>query len=117
MQAIYISHLHADHQLGLIGILQERSRSNQEPVYLLAPERIRSWLHFFDLRYQSISQLYTLIPLSKLLMSEHQIPVETEKKVYESLNVKEISTVNVDHCAYSYGVSLTLANDQKIVYR
>ncbi|XP_043476236.1 ribonuclease Z, mitochondrial isoform X3 [Leptopilina heterotoma] len=116
IKAIYISHLHADHQLGLIGILQERSRSNQEPVYLLAPERIRSWLYFFDLRYQNISQLYTLIPLSKLLMSEHQIPLETEKRIYESLNVKEISTVNVDHCAFSYGVSFTLANDKKIVY-
>lgn len=52
LRAIFISHLHADHHIGLVGILQarqrslERARPGQEhpPLLLLAPKQIMYWL-------------------------------------------------------------------------
>lgn len=64
LKAVYISHLHADHHIGLIGVLQERRRilgANGEPVLLLAPVQIASWLYFYDRRIESIRNEYTLI--------------------------------------------------------
>ena len=101
----------------MIGFLKQREYVTKEPVYLIAPNRIIAWLHFYDLKFESIANLYTLIPNDKLSFGEHTLDPEIEKKLYEALNVKEISTVPVKHCAFSYGVAVTHANGQKIVYR
>ena len=79
LKVIYISHLHADHHMGLITILKERKLAfdekvessdgganleNEEfqPVYLLAPIQINRWLTLFDENFEKISGLYQLIP-------------------------------------------------------
>lgn len=64
IKAIYVSHLHADHHIGLIGLLQERAKylgDMLEPVMLLAPKQISSWLYFYDKRIESIRNTYELI--------------------------------------------------------
>lgn len=70
LKAIYVSHLHADHHLGLIGILEERRRLLQgdtSPVMLLAPKQISSFLDFYDKRIDSIRNEYFLVPNANLV--------------------------------------------------
>lgn len=70
INAIYVSHLHADHHIGLIGVLQGRRRAlntlhlNFKPVYLFAPKQILAWLNFYDKFFENVSQEYLLIPNS-----------------------------------------------------
>lgn len=84
LRAIYVSHLHADHHIGLIGVLQERRRAlddvavvgeangttaldNCGPVMLLAPQQIASWLHFYDAQIESLRHEYELVPNGDLV--------------------------------------------------
>lgn len=65
--AVYISHLHADHHIGLIGLLQGRRRAveslnlNYNPVKLFAPQQILTWLKFYDSFFENICEEFELI--------------------------------------------------------
>lgn len=73
IKAVYISHLHADHHIGLIGFLQGRRKAlnklgkPEEPIYLLAPKQILNWLIFYDRCFENISNEYVIIPNSDLV--------------------------------------------------
>lgn len=115
IKAIYVSHLHADHHIGLIGLLQERERFNKEPVFLLAPERISSWLTFYHERFESIRN-FILIPNEDLILNNHTLKRDVKNKLYMLLKVLNISTVFVKHCPYAFGIAITHIDGRKIVY-
>lgn len=81
INAIYVSHLHADHHIGLLGMLQGRENALKllkrplKPVYLLAPIQILAWLNFYDKCFEDIQNLYTLIPNTDLVLLK--IPLKT----------------------------------------
>ena len=68
LKSIYISHLHADHHIGLIGLLKKRrnilkmDNKDENKILLFAPKQISSWLHFYDKNIEQICNDYTLIP-------------------------------------------------------
>jgi len=117
-----VSHLHADHHIGLIGLLKARANVTQDPLYLLAPIQIASWLHMYHKRFEPILHQMKLISNNEFLMkmdTENIEDIDMQKytDVYAALNVQSITTVFVRHCYYSYGVSVTLRDGKKIVYR
>lgn len=64
LRAIYVSHLHADHHIGLIGVLQERRAvvgATAAPVLLLAPQQIAEWLYFYDRNIEPLEPEYELL--------------------------------------------------------
>lgn len=73
ISAVYISHLHADHHIGLIGLLQGRRRAfeslNEKPVpfYLFAPIQILTWLNFYDGCLENIKDDFILVPNAELV--------------------------------------------------
>lgn len=75
IKAVFISHLHADHHIGLIGLLQGRRRAlnllskKEDPVYLFAPKQILNWLIFYDRCFENICEEYVIIPNSDLVCS------------------------------------------------
>uniref|UniRef100_A0A182NBR0 Zinc phosphodiesterase ELAC protein 2 n=1 Tax=Anopheles dirus TaxID=7168 RepID=A0A182NBR0_9DIPT len=107
IKAVYISHLHADHHLGLIGLLQARKQlfgDECERLTLLAPEQISYWLRLYDCRFETIHQDYVLVKNADLL----ETPLKDERLL--EMGIKEIATCRVRHCPHSFGVALKMTS-------
>ncbi|XP_062548161.1 ribonuclease Z, mitochondrial isoform X2 [Armigeres subalbatus] len=105
LKAIYISHLHADHHLGLFGLLQTKRKlldTNNEKVLLIAPEQISYWLRLYDCRFEPIHKDYVLIKNADLVDQ----PLRDERVL--DLGLTEVATCRVRHCPHSFGVALTM---------
>ncbi|XP_018366735.1 PREDICTED: ribonuclease Z, mitochondrial isoform X1 [Trachymyrmex cornetzi] len=116
IKGVYISHMHADHHIGLIGLLKARRKVTEDPLYLLAPGHINVWLHMYHTRFEPILHRMTLIKNNEFCMDSHNPELYKYRNIYNTLNVQAVRTVYVEHCPYSYGVSVTLHNGKKIVY-
>ncbi|KAI5635446.1 tRNase Z endonuclease domain-containing protein [Phthorimaea operculella] len=124
LKAIYVSHLHADHHIGLIGVLQARRLAFEEtnpdymdPVHLLAPGQIMSWLSLYDQHFEKISQDYTLLPNQSLLMDKDPASGSPDitSAVLAKLGVSNITTCFVPHCPNAFGVAIEIG-EHKITY-
>lgn len=123
IKAIFVSHLHADHHIGLIGVLQGRRKAlnrlqklSTSPVHLLAPKQILTWLNFYDRYFEDISQEFNLISNDSLLHDEHTLFEGTKVRLLASLGMSDISTTYVRHCPNAFGVAFTARSGYKICY-
>ncbi|XP_037872665.1 ribonuclease Z, mitochondrial isoform X2 [Bombyx mori] len=120
VKAIYISHLHADHHIGLIGLLQarreafEESSATPEAAYLLAPGQIVSWLSVYNQQFERIQNDYTLIPNQSLLYDSST--EEMTSAILARIGVQAIKTCLVSHCPNAFGVAIDLDGTHKITY-
>lgn len=106
LKMIYVSHLHADHHIGLIGLLQARREvlgETIEPLTLLAPNQILPWLYFYDHRIESIKADYKLIANGDILDN----PLSSDDLI-QKLGISTITTCLVRHCPNSFGISIEI---------
>ncbi|XP_048520039.1 ribonuclease Z, mitochondrial isoform X2 [Dendroctonus ponderosae] len=122
IDAIYISHLHADHHIGLIGVLQGRRKAldllriEKAPLILFAPRQILAWLAFYDRFFENIKDEYVLVPNGELILNETTFADEKRIKILSNLDMSDISTCLVRHCPNAFGVSITHESGYKITY-
>ncbi|XP_049776088.1 ribonuclease Z, mitochondrial [Schistocerca cancellata] len=123
LQCVYVSHLHADHHLGLVGLIHARRRAywaagtrSFPPLIVLAPKQIMAWLSFYHRRFQPLLHEIQLVPNSALEMEKFGLDAESSKKLMEALEMNDISTVPVKHCPNAFGVALTHSSGWKITY-
>ncbi|KAG6454773.1 ribonuclease Z, mitochondrial isoform X1 [Manduca sexta] len=124
LTAVYVSHLHADHHIGLIGILQARREAFEEvsaadkpdPLYLLAPGQIMSWLSVYDQRFERIRQEFTLIPNQELLYNVGKVSEELTSAVLARIGVQDVRTCLVSHCPNAFGVAVSIDSKYKLTY-
>uniref|UniRef100_A0A2A4JIJ4 Zinc phosphodiesterase ELAC protein 2 n=1 Tax=Heliothis virescens TaxID=7102 RepID=A0A2A4JIJ4_HELVI len=125
LKAIYISHLHADHHIGLIGVIQARRQALQElgtapaaamqPLYLLAPGQIVTWLTLYDHQFERLKNDYTLIP-NQNLIHDHPQNLDLTSAVLSAIGVESIRTCLVAHCPNAFGVAVNVDEIHKITY-
>ncbi|XP_068631532.1 ribonuclease Z, mitochondrial isoform X2 [Battus philenor] len=124
LKAIYISHLHADHHIGLIGLLQARRAALKdlgphdldEPVHLLAPGQIVTWLSLYDQQFERIREEFNLIPNQSLLEPKVNLPeTDMTPAILAGIGVQRITTCLVSHCPNAFGVAVELKG-HKITY-
>ncbi|XP_050298698.1 ribonuclease Z, mitochondrial isoform X2 [Anthonomus grandis grandis] len=122
IKAVYISHLHADHHIGLIGLIQgrkkamERLKINPQPLYLFAPQQILTWLYFYDRCFEEIEDQYELVPNGELIFNQNSYPIEKKNEILNNLEFCDISTCLVKHCPNAFGVSVIHKSGYKITY-
>jgi ribonuclease Z len=117
LRAVFISHLHADHHIGLVGLLKGRKRTlPQSSVYLIAPKQIMSWLKLYHYSFEPVLQEFVLVPNGDLHMGRCSVDADLYSRLLASLHMKNISTVPVKHCPNSFGVALSHHNGWKVTY-
>lgn len=115
LRAVYVSHLHADHHIGLIGILQNRPEDSP-PLFLFAPSQIMTWLKLYDEYFESILQSFILIPNTDMFYTHYKLNKEYRDSLKSELNMETIQTTYVRHCPNAFGVCLTSKDGWKLTY-
>jgi len=104
IKAVWISHPHADHHLGLLRFLSERntlSGYGTDPVVLMAPPTMFAFLQEYSVLDASMAGSY--LPLDcRDLGPRTKNPLGD--KLFQDLGITRVVSVPVAHCPYSYAV-------------
>ena len=116
LDKIFISHIHGDHNLGVISILNRRAEILQRaaaadgveslgPTVVLAPRRVLWWLNEYRNKCQRIN--YRFVECDSL--TDAAQPVGGDENL-------TFQTVPVVHCKWSYGVVVSCGVQWRMVY-
>ena len=118
IKAIWISHPHADHHLGLLRFLSERrkvcqafnSLRKEDPPILIAPMPIFRFLEDYAIADPSIRGSY--IPLDcKFLPTTNEGKMNIQpfirQKLLNDLGITQIHCIPVAHCAHAHAILIT----------
>ncbi|KAI9599548.1 beta-lactamase-like protein [Syncephalis fuscata] len=123
---VFVSHLHADHHLGIIRVLLQWQQmdqlalgdaANQHPLYIVGPWRFWTWLQEYNgieplslsnIRFIGAPDLHYTLPTTTWS--------ESIQKMLASLCLTAIRTTDVIHCPMAYGISIEHESGWKIVY-
>ncbi|KPM06758.1 ribonuclease Z, mitochondrial-like protein [Sarcoptes scabiei] len=118
LELIFISHFHADHHFGLIKLIKERSKISTNPITIIAPYLIISFLNLFDQQVENLSNYYRCYPCEDFLYENADDDRKNANDFHlpSSLQlVDDLVTVNVPHCFESYGIVVSVGGE-KIAY-
>lgn len=132
LRTIYISHLHADHHLGIIGVIKEYTGiqkslpvNKRQPIFVVGPWRLLASLYEYD-QVEDIGMEEFVIPFSSYnLIPRHLLPQPSGPQSLDlglfqglltTMNLRSFETCFVPHCHHAYGVALTHKSGWKIVY-
>ncbi|GFS29622.1 zinc phosphodiesterase ELAC protein 2 [Nephila pilipes] len=121
LSVIFISHMHADHHLGLIKVLKEReiflkkSQKEHKPILLIGPKHLYKWLKAYSRNFEKLNSLFRFVECSSL---EYDELFNTHKEnVFHNCPDLLISTVPVNHCPDAHGVIVSsISSKWKLVY-
>lgn len=103
LKIIYISHLHADHHLGLFSFL---SKKLSHKITVIAPVQISSWLSSYSENFQNLH--YDLLPCDLFLENSPNLT---------NFGLKSLRTCLVKHCPNAFGVTVVMEKTlKKITY-
>lgn len=116
LKCVFISHIHADHHLGLIHILKKRETIDMESdvaddLVIIGPAKIRKWLEEYNRFCEDIE--YRFVDSRDLVIKGRY---EDYQFVTDRLDAREVLTVPVDHCPQAFGLVITHNHGWKIVY-
>ncbi|TIA93899.1 hypothetical protein E3P81_00711 [Wallemia ichthyophaga] len=131
-KAIYLSHVHADHHIGLAKLLQLRSKAvgQENPVAIICNHLIRTYLlEQNELEYLGIGRKVKFVDVEALLYNQD---VAVEKAGYrklqadeaalnlaalrQSLNLKDVKTALVKHRCKCHAGIIESNEGWKVVY-
>ncbi|KAF9206105.1 Zinc phosphodiesterase ELAC protein 2 [Haplosporangium sp. Z 27] len=125
LKGIFISHLHADHHLGIVTVIDRWNKlrtTDSEPLYLIAPLRFNNFLRELsdiqDFGYSNV-QFVHADDIVFWREGDDELKVNARSsmtRLFETSGFSDISTVDVIHCPWAYGISMTHKEGWKVVY-
>ena len=141
LRLVYVSHLHADHHLGLLTLLLERreifkAEDEDLPVlYIAAPSRISYFLTSYHREFEPCLAGVRLVKNEQLVHHApgtgaedtlgagkrrpfSPLPKEDKDEMLPHCGLLDLATCRAHHCAGSFCVSLVMADESnfEIVY-
>ncbi|KAG2217086.1 hypothetical protein INT45_004075 [Circinella minor] len=122
LQCIFVSHLHADHHLGVIQLLTKWAKLNNndnKKLYVVAPFIFNTWLHEYSgVEPFQFGDKIVMVRNESILTNRY--PMKTELEHFEGLKkaigINKMNAVNVIHCRYAYGLTMDHQTGWKLVY-
>jgi len=120
---VWVSHMHADHHLGLLRILHERGPQSA-PLHIMGPDILGDFLACCMRGDPSITGKFHFSPIvrSNTGLAEIVAAAETSRQAdalaaeLVRCGVARLVSVPVIHCFNSFGLVLDLASGERIVY-
>jgi ribonuclease Z len=131
LKAIYLSHLHADHHMGLINIVLERTKAfsyvneNVNKLFIIAPSKITSYLSLYHRKFEPIltdlyqvsnEHLLTFTPPNNKEIKTQILYPAVLKELVDGTGLESIKTCRAVHCPSAFSVSLVTKSGFKLVY-
>ena len=106
LSAVFISHIHGDHHLGLIRIIQRRRElkgrtRREEDLVVIGPSLLAKWLGEYSLFCERTKYSFLNSLLFECTQDQPPLPQQLLH-----LGLSGLRTVPVKHCAQSYGIVL-----------
>ena len=101
IKAVWISHPHADHHLGILRLLSERSAICNSPLILMAPRDLFDWLN--EYHEPEIRRSYLAVDCFDML-HDGRCGNPMARKLYEELGITSCVSIPVAHCKRSFAV-------------
>ncbi|KAI8388141.1 beta-lactamase-like protein [Radiomyces spectabilis] len=122
IRCIFVSHLHADHHLGVMQLLTKwwklNSQDRKKSLYVVAPHIYRRWLQ----EYSEVEYFGPKPPSKQIRFIQNERFSDPKfnraklGKLLRSLGLKDMQTVEVIHCRWAYGLTLEHESGWKLVY-
>ncbi|XP_074599765.1 ribonuclease Z [Brevipalpus obovatus] len=112
IKAVFLSHYHADHQIGIMSFLLYRRKLTKQPLLLVCSSKVAKLLQKFSYECENIEDTYRLAYSQDLING-------TDKEVnIRKFGLKDLRTCRVDHCIDSFGIIIETdgPDSKKIVY-
>jgi ribonuclease Z len=116
IKAVWISHPHADHHLGILRLLTERhSLVSSDPLLLIAPPNLLRFLEEYEQVDPRVSGTYLFLDCADLMPNVQQSTWPLDRienhqammrKLQQDLGVTSCTAVPVTHCRHAYAVIL-----------
>ncbi|ORX60584.1 hypothetical protein DM01DRAFT_1380882 [Hesseltinella vesiculosa] len=121
LKFIFVSHLHADHHLGVIHLLTQRKKlRGSASLQLVAPAVFNTWLkEYNDVEHIGSTTKVDFLPCQATLPNASQPADWVQKKLAklaDTLGLVRVNSVEVDHCRWAYGLSMEHKDGWKLVY-
>jgi ribonuclease Z len=115
IKAVWLSHPHADHHLGVLRLLHEKKKHlpTDGPVILIGPTPLFDFLDEYSKQDSSIENSFVKVDCRDLV---HGQSSKLANVLEDELGISRIRTVPVAHCAHSYAVVLDGTSFGRVVY-
>jgi ribonuclease Z len=121
IQAVWISHSHADHHLGILRLLSQRDPS-EEPIILIAPTAMFNFLSDYARIDPTIRGKYEILNCfdikSRYDLNSSWIGRDIALKLNSRLGITSMQAVRVSHCRDSFAIIIDFPKDSlgKVAY-
>eukprot|EP01060_Flectonema_neradi_P022302 TRINITY_DN3056_c0_g2_i1.p1 TRINITY_DN3056_c0_g2~~TRINITY_DN3056_c0_g2_i1.p1 ORF type:complete len:723 (+),score=110.16 TRINITY_DN3056_c0_g2_i1:186-2171(+) len=102
LRFIFLSHIHADHHVGVASILYKRALLlPNDPILVIGPTDLTNYLHVYS---QSVNLSYKYVHCEKFQDPAHSLLEMSDLR---------IQTIPVDHCSDSWGCVVQVRNGEE----
>ena len=133
LKCVYISHMHADHHLGLINIVQYRNRevADGDKMFIVATDRLVKFWTDYHSKFEPFLHKTEFVKCERLILynewepnTYEEIPGKKFQKLYprergeflDKIGMSEFYTCRAIHCPNAFCVSFRSKDGYKISY-
>lgn len=112
IKAVFISHHHSDHHMGLVQLIERRYEAVGNKVMVIMPPMVSKFLHSKSMCFSSLNDLN-----SKYNYVINRYFDDSKANVTRMLkSVSDVRLIPVSHCVYSFGLSITTKSNFRYVF-